>query len=86
MGTEIRKHDCYKLVTLKAASLNNIIKCKRVANFLKGEKACIICLQETHLKEEEQKLLTQVFRGEIYCVPTISRACGVMIRIVPGFP
>lgn len=66
--------------------LKHVIKHKRVATFLKKEKVSVVCLQETHLKETEQKYLSRGFRGKIYHSFSLARAQGVMIGIAPGFP
>lgn len=41
---------------------------------------------ETHLKAQEQKLLQQIFKGQVCYSPTNSRSCGVMIGMAPRFP
>lgn len=43
----------YKIVSLNVAGLTNVIKRKRIAKYLKTERASLICLQKTHLKEQE---------------------------------
>lgn len=46
----------------------------------------IACLQETHLKAQEQKLLGHVFKGQVYHSPSKSQFCGVMIGVSGSLP
>lgn len=63
------------------AGPTNIIKRKRIVKFLPAEAVNVICLQETHLYEQETGLLKETFRGNIYHALSTSRSLGVMIGI-----
>lgn len=76
----------YKLVSLNVVGLTNLIKRKWVAKYLKKERASLICLQETHLKESETRLLEQMYYGMIYHAQVSSRSCAVMLGMVANFP
>lgn len=62
----------------------NLVKCNRVAIFLKQHKVDIVYLQETHLESSEVNLLCYVFKGEIYHASSGTRSAGLMIGIGVG--
>lgn len=55
-----------KIISLNVVGLLSIDKHKRIAKYLKQQRADIVCLQETHLKPTESKLSHYLFRGDIY--------------------
>lgn len=69
-------------MSLNVAGLTNLIKRKRVAKYLKKERASLIFLQETHLKETE----TRLWQRKIYHAAVSSRSCGVMLGMAANFP
>lgn len=75
-----------RIMSLNVAGLVNLIKCKQIAKYLKEQKADIICLQETHLKPLEAKLLYGLFQGDIYQSFSGHRSAGVLIGIKFGIP
>lgn len=48
------------------AGLSHIIKSKRIKKFLNKEKATIVCLQETHLRPNEEGWLKMLFKEAVY--------------------
>lgn len=78
-----QRANTYKFLTLNVAGLKHLIERKRLAKFL---KVSVVCLQETHLKQTEQKYLSQVFRDKNYHSFSMVRVQGVMTGIAAGFP
>lgn len=70
-----------KIASLNVAGLLNIVKCNRIARYLWQQQVGFICLQETHLKSEQTKLLPYFWNGEFYHTSSERRSAGVMIGI-----
>lgn len=73
-----------KFMALNAAGLLNIVKLNRIAKYLKQQKTDILCMQETHLRQLEAKLLHYICKGDIYHAPSTNRSAGIMIRVRAG--
>lgn len=74
-----------KYLSLNVAGLTNV-KRKCRYKFLKKEQTACVCLQETHLKDEEGKWLKQVFNSTIYHASFQTRSKGVMVGIAENVP
>lgn len=75
----------FNILTLNVSGLNNIRR-TRVKNILKQLAIHIVCLQETHLKREEEKDLKQIFRGHIYNASSGAHTKEVMLGIMTKIP
>lgn len=74
------------MVSLNVAVLTNLIKRKRVEQYLKTKKDNVVCLQETYLKIGDVKLLKQVLGGKLYHAAAHSRSAGAMVGLAPIVP
>lgn len=54
--------------------------------FLQKEKPTCVCLQETHLKEGEEKWLRELFRGDIFHAPSLIRSKELMLETAENVP
>lgn len=51
-----------------------------------AEHVDVVCLQETHLKANEERYLREVYKGLIYHAPVTTRSKGVMLGISKRLP
>lgn len=68
-------------ISLNVAGLTSPIKRKRIAKFLRKERAQFICIQETPLKKSETSYLKQIFKGSVYHAHSTTRSSGIAIGI-----
>lgn len=67
------------ILTLNVAGLNNLVRCNSIKVMLKKLDISLVCLQETHLKKNEERYLRQIFKGHIYHATSGAHTKGIMI-------
>lgn len=55
-----------KIISVNVNGLNSPIKRKRIFNKLVKEQGDLICLQETHIRERDYKLMRYSKLGKLY--------------------
>lgn len=68
-------------MSLNMAGLNNPLK-RSCIYLIKKENSNIICLQETHLRAQEEKYLKDIFQGQIFHTLASVKKRGVCIGIL----
>lgn len=68
-----------RTMTLNVVRLNHPLKRCRIGKLIKKKFVDIICLQETQLRTKEEKYLSQVFHGNLYHSPPLSKIKGVLV-------
>lgn len=58
-----------KVKSLNVAGLTNMVKRKHIQKLLRLQRVNLVCLQETHLRKEEERLLKPLFFGDLYHAP-----------------
>lgn len=50
-------------ISLNVVRLNDPIKRKQIRNLIKKNNSDIVCLQETHLRNQDEKYLKEIYKG-----------------------
>ena len=69
----------YKLLTWNVNGLNSKVKRNKITHALKKQKLDLICLQETHVKKLQRKLLVNKSLGQEFISSDIKKKRGVVI-------
>lgn len=75
-----------KIISLNVAGLVSLPKRKRISRFLQKERPGVLCLQDRHLYEEENRYLRSIFHGTIFHAASKDRTKGVMVGITSNVP
>lgn len=73
-------------LSMNVGGLNNPIKRRRLRKLCSMEKNCVVCLQETHLQDQDIGYLGEVFHGKIWHSGFSARSRGVMIGVSNRLP
>lgn len=74
------------MVSFNVAGLNNGFKRKRIVCYLRTVEADIIGLQDTHLRLQDERYVLNMFIGQIFHAPAMTKQKGVAIIIKPHIP
>lgn len=67
------------VLTLNCKGLNNVVKAKRITNYLTRERSNVVFLQETHQKSSSYKLLKSKWFEQKYLGSSKSRGVAMIL-------